>query len=39
MKLAQYIQQVDDKVNQELEKDPRTTLFWDGKLAGLFKNP
>ncbi len=34
MKLAQYIQQVDDKVNQELEKDLKTTLLWDGKTCG-----
>lgn len=39
MKLAQYIQQVDDKVNQELERISKTTLLWDGKIAGFFKNP
>lgn len=39
MKLAQYIQQVDDKVNQELEKDPQGQhCSGTEKLAGLFKN-
>ncbi len=40
MKLAQYIQQVDDKVNQELEKDLSDVTHCSGteKLAGLFKN-
>lgn len=38
MKLAQYIQQVDDKVNQELKGSQRQHCSGTEKLAGLFKN-
>ncbi len=40
MKLAQYIQQVDDKVNQEPERISKGQhCSGTEKLAGLFKNP
>ena len=41
MKLAQYIQQVDDKVNQELEKDLKDNIALGRKKTcrTLFKNP